>query len=495
MSRAPYGIDGNDVACGINQSCQCCYERIQKRLHKLTPDNCTETRRRITTPIYKEIPIDHIANILIDTCYMQRLRKIGQLSFNNLLLPSANHNRFEHSLGTYYLACIICANEFFKPKLKEIEQIAFKISALLHDVGHGPFSHMSDELYKILHPEYTGSPHEKRARNIIWKEIESSEEAGPACMKEILYKIFEKITPNEQNEMTKDQFLRFISTAIMGIDPGITLDTTGISLLLHGPIDIDKLDYMVRDAYYTGVPFGAAADVERICGNLSTERNQDAENNDIKIVLSLKDISPIFNLFSSRFSAYISFIYHSVPLIAQEMILRELVDYFDDQSNRGVGWKITRYLQCDEKTFISNICSEHESMKKIIFEIENRLLFKRIFCFVPRNEEYSDYRKRRDFEKRLAEIIAISEKDIMVVFLSQVKFYPDDINKVYVKICSAEKTINDVSFFKTANTLNKSAEVMICCRNNKEVINKVVNDVNKIKNNLAWEEITYERRI
>ncbi len=494
MCRKPYGIDENDADCGINQSCQCCQERIQKRLDKLTVDNYTETRRRITTPIYKEIPIDHIANILIDTCYMQRLRKISQLSFNNLLLPSANHNRFEHSLGTYYLACRICENEFFKQKLEEIVKIAFKISALLHDIGHGPFSHMSDELYKILNPGIVESPHEKRARNIIWKEIENEEEKKPACMKEILYNIFDKISPNGQSNITKNQFLRFINSAIMGTDPGNTLDTTGISLLLNGPIDIDKLDYMVRDAYYTGVPFGAAADIERICSNLSTKRNQDATNKDIKIVLSLKDISPTFNLFSSRFSAYISFIYHSVPLIAQEMILRELVDYFEDQTRNGLNWKITRYLQYDEKTFISKICSEQKSMKKIIFEIENRLLFKRVFCFIPKDEEYNDFKKRRDLEKKFG-IPDISEKDIMVVFLPQVKFYPGDINKLYVKVCGKEKAISDVSFFKTANKLSKSAEVMICCRNNKNVIGRVVNNVNKIKETLEWEEITYEGKV
>lgn len=480
--KKPYGYDESI------ESCNYCYEQIENRVKELNPKNCKDILRRITTPIYKEIPIDRIANILIDTCYMQRLRRISQLSFNNLLLPSANHNRFEHSLGTYYLACRICENEFFKA-LTEIEKITFKIAALLHDIGHGPFSHLSDVLFKILSPGKKYS-HETRARNIIWHDISNGQ---PACMKEILSGIFKKIyLCKEKNGMSNKQFLRSISTAIMGTDPGDKLDTKGISLLLNGPIDIDKLDYMIRDAYYTGVPFGAAADVERICNNLETKRNTDNHSDkkdNRKIMLSLKDIAPVFNLFSSRFSAYISFLYHPIPLIAQEMLLRELEKFFS-----GLGedekWK---YFSYDEKTFISKISAADKKIKETIFEIENRLLFKKVFCFSPRDGELGDFKKRRDEEKSIAQNInnKISEREILIIFSPEVKFYPEDkdkLNNLDIKVVDKGLAIKGVSFFKTAIDIKKPSEVMICCRNN--IISEVVKCCEE---KFRSEEITYKR--
>ncbi len=478
----PYGFH-DDCTGGIKKRCQQCRKRIKKRIDKLDDKNkLDKISRRVTSPIYGEIPIDNIANILIDTCYMQRLKRIGQLSFCDLAFPGANHTRFEHSLGTYYLACKICDNNYFKDEKEpgqKLEKMAFKISALLHDIGHGPFSHMSEILFEILKLGGDDHNHEKRAKNIILNEI--------GCLKSILVEIFTKVKKFDlDNGLSEDQFLRIIRCNIDGEDPGEILDNMGISLLLNGPVDIDKLDYMVRDAYYSGVPSGGAADVRKICQNIYTKRNKNS--NKRNIIIKSKIIPAVFNLFSLRFTAYKSFIYHHVPLIAQEMMLRGLFNYFKNKKPDYV------CFYDDDKTIISKLRRKSRNIAKIIFEIENRLLFKRIGCFIPEQESnYKEFQKRRKREEALAKKIGIDKNGILIVFSPQVKFYPKGIENLYIDYTGIKKnklfsklfkgTIKDKNG-KSCNLKFKS-EVMICCRNDKKTIEEVKRFI-KEKTKINW---------
>ncbi len=465
----PYGYDKTNK---IGKLCDRCRGRIEKRLKRLNEENFCKISRSITSPIYGEIGIDSIANILIDTCYMQRLRRIKQLSFSELIFPTAGHTRFDHSLGVYHLACKIAENKFFREYFKEennkLEEIAFKIAALLHDIGQGPFSHFTDVLHNLFN---TGSvpPHEKRARNIIWKEIV---EGKPACMRYIISKIFKKVRRSESDSISSGQFLRMIGCSITGKDLGRDLDKPGISILLNGPVDIDKLDYMVRDAYYTGVPFGGATDVTRICYNIDTKRINTSE---IRISIKNTMISSLFTLFSSRFAALSSFIYHHVPLIAQEMLIRAIYNYFNE--NYFTKAKIRKYYQLDDRSFISRLRGESTEVARVIFEIENRLLFKRLYCVIPRDsDKWKDFESRRRREKEWAKKIGekdIGEKDILVVFVPEVKFFPDGIEKLDVGYPGKTTKDSFPELFKKIKNFKSETQVMICCRNEKTIINEV----------------------
>ena len=88
---------------------------------------------------------------LIDTPPLQRLRRIRQLGFINLIYPGANHTRFEHSIGALYLASRLADSI----GLDEDKKSLLRICALLHDVGHGPFSHVSEPALNVPHEEFT----------------------------------------------------------------------------------------------------------------------------------------------------------------------------------------------------------------------------------------------------------------------------------------------------------------------------------------------------
>ena len=118
-------------------------------------------RTVIRDPIHGYIELDELATAIIDTSAMQRLRRIKQLGFAYLVYPGANHTRFEHSLGTYHLMNVLLDTlEVSKAEEKEL-----LVASLIHDIGHGPYSHVTEPLLK----EITGKSHDD-IDDIIFKQ-------------------------------------------------------------------------------------------------------------------------------------------------------------------------------------------------------------------------------------------------------------------------------------------------------------------------------------
>jgi len=179
-------------------------------------------------PIYGYIHIDYkFIKDLIDTSAFQRLRRIKQLSGVNMVFHCAEHSRFTHSLGTYEVA-----NHFLNSKLKnsltEYEQKVFLGAALLHDIGHGPYSHAFENVFK--------TNHEQIGARIILTNLD---------IRNILNKV-------------SDNFADDIASIILKSHKFPLIEN-----LISSQLDCDRLDYLARDAYYTGTPYGSI-DVERI---------------------------------------------------------------------------------------------------------------------------------------------------------------------------------------------------------------------------------------
>ena len=141
-----------------SEVCKECCDKIDDQIKKLD-----HRKIRIIDPIYGLIEVDDYIKVLIDTCYLQRLRRIKQLGFSYLTFPNATHTRFEHSLGAYHLIYRICENE--NHNIGRKFKFILKTAAILHDIGHGPFSHFSEELSDIILGRQHS--HEIRAVNII----------------------------------------------------------------------------------------------------------------------------------------------------------------------------------------------------------------------------------------------------------------------------------------------------------------------------------------
>jgi HD superfamily phosphohydrolase len=177
--------------------------------------------------VHDHIEIDGVAADLVDTPAVQRLRHVKQLGTVQLVYPSANHTRFEHSLGVYHLASR--ALDHLGIGGKRADRI--EAAAMLHDVGHGPFSH---NLEALTHRR-TGKYHD---------DVEELLAAG--AVGEVL----------RDHDLDPDRIAAIVAGE--GRYAG----------LVSGELDVDRMDYLVRDAYHTGVPYGTI-DTERFVRELT----------------------------------------------------------------------------------------------------------------------------------------------------------------------------------------------------------------------------------
>ena len=179
----------------------------------------------IKDPVHGYIEVEDFALALLDSPALQRLRYIRQLGFSYLVYPGANHTRFEHSLGTMFLADVACR----RFRLPEDERTLVVAAALLHDIGHGPFSHASEPL-----------------------------------MEKYLHRTHDEIDPVVEEQVGT-------CSATSGIQPdelcAVVKGKHPLSGIIHGDFDVDRMDYLLRDAYYTGAPYGTV-DAQRLIRHL-----------------------------------------------------------------------------------------------------------------------------------------------------------------------------------------------------------------------------------
>ncbi|MCG2737711.1 MAG: HD domain-containing protein [Candidatus Methanoperedenaceae archaeon] len=221
----------------------------------------------IRDPIHDHIELDELALSLIDTPAIQRLRRIRQLGFSNLVYPGANHTRFEHSLGVYHLTRMLI------DQVEERRQKELLAAALLHDVGHGPFSHATEHLIQ----RYTKKKHD---------DVETILKKGSVS-----------------------DVLRDNSISISAVAKHIRGETS-IGQIINSEIDVDKMDYLVRDAHYTGVAFGLV-DYIRLIHEISFKEN--------KLVLNSGGLQAAESLLVSRFLMHPTVYFHHVSRIAESM--------------------------------------------------------------------------------------------------------------------------------------------------------------------------------
>ena len=223
------------------------------------------------------IEISDIGISIIDTMEFQRLRHIKQLSIVHYVFPSANHTRFEHSLGVSYLGKnLLKTIQNNQPELGITEEILREIAGLCHDLGHGPFSHTFDNYFINNHKRkqiVKYKHHEDRSiemLNFIVKKYKLNLDEKD------LEKIKYMINPSKyQNEIEKEK-KKFLFKIISNNDNGL---------------DVDKFDYILRDTFYLGLKFGC--EFKRIYS-----RCRVIDNN---IIFLKNEVYNIYEIFNARY--------------------------------------------------------------------------------------------------------------------------------------------------------------------------------------------------
>lgn len=230
-------------------------------------------------PIYGYIHVDYeIITEIINTKVFQRLRRIRQLSGVQMVYHGAEHSRFSHSLGVYHNANRFLLVSELKSTLNEREKLLFLCAALLHDIGHGPYSHAFEDVFDL--------DHEKIGARLI---VENEE----------LRKILNKVD---------DNFALDIASIILKENKFPLLQQ-----LISSQLDVDRLDYLLRDAYFTGTSYGNI-DIDRLIRVLTIKDNN--------VLFRESGIHAIENYLISRYHMYWQVYYHRVSRI-YEVILEK----------------------------------------------------------------------------------------------------------------------------------------------------------------------------
>lgn len=367
--------------------------------------------------IHDSIELSPIAKVIIDTPIFQRLRYLHQLGVCYLIFPNANNNRFEHSIGTYHLAGLVLekleknsdSNEINRAlveikfirnyllkhfeledneeNIKFIENIntcllddyiieIIKIAGLIHDIGHGPFSHLFDEWIHIINKDNqlegsTMLEHEQRSILLLNKIITDK-----------------KITFGDDeyyiSDFINEEAFEFISELIYPTDSTpLNFIFQIISNSLNG-LDVDKLDYLYRDSFYLGS--GSPYDLSRVLSHIQVIN---------KNICFPKKISyEIYKVFRSRYDLHKQFYTHKTTICIEHMI-RDILYNLDPILNITSTIKnnlLDKFIELTDLTILdtAKILKQHfpiyqlykkqiDNIQNIIYKMNTRDIYKCVF--------------------------------------------------------------------------------------------------------------------
>ena len=262
--------------------------------------------RAITDTVHGTIALEPLTQGLLETLEIQRLSSIRQLGFTYLVFPGANHSRIEHCLGVSH-----AANEMAKAlHLPEEERKLVQATGLLHDVGHGPYSHT---LEHVLSRELSVD-HMHVTQRIITGEDDNVAPDDRAAFPEVprIHEILEKhgVDPHAVAALIRGPEA---APGLFAADGKRGGERPYLGQIIHSPMDADQIDYLLRDAHYTGAAHGAI-DFARLLQTLRLYKGQ--------LALDRKGLPALEGMLVARGLMYSSVYFHKTVRIAEEMVSR-----------------------------------------------------------------------------------------------------------------------------------------------------------------------------
>lgn len=373
-------------------------------------------KKFIRDSVYGDISLSNFEVRIMDMPQFQRLRRIKQLGLISLIYPGATHTRFEHSIGTMNLGSKL--SEELGLNSDDIELI--RASALLHDIGHGPFSHVSEGVLSV--------PHEELTKYVVTK----------TSMRDLLE---EKFDVNEIVDIVNGKGY--------------------LGPIVSGELDVDRMDYLLRDSHNTGVAYGII-DYERIISNLKLEDG---------LILDIKGVQAAEGALVSRYFMYPSVYQHHTTRIVNSMFRRALKKVIDENIiNEKDIYKyddaeiIGVFRHCDNK-FANDIMSR----------LDNRIVMKRVKTIRLNNFKYPEKMYKieaktlRKAEEEIAEDYGIDKDYVFINIAAYPRFdemktqvnvdgklYPlTEISNIIGALSKARFNIPDISVYVDGSEKSK----------------------------------------
>lgn len=268
----------------------------------------------ITDPVHKSIRFSQVEKKVIDSSAFQRLRRIRQLAGAHLVYPSAQHSRFEHSLGAMHIAGLAGESLLGKGYIDNAEVVQdLRLAALLHDIGHGPFSHLFEEVLEYR----SGITHEEIGKKIIL-HTEIADILG-------------------EHGHSPDLICR-MSFGAQKIN--------FLNEIISGGLSADLMDYLPRDGLFTGAEY-AKIDYHRIVNSLEVWKN--------RLAITKSALNSLESMLISRYEMFKAVYFHKTVRAAEVMLVNSMIAA--DETLGLTDPALEKYLSLTDEATLERLCS------------------------------------------------------------------------------------------------------------------------------------------
>ena len=362
----------------------------------------------IRDPIHGYIKITKEERELIDSIFVQRLRRIHQLAGAYLVYPGGVHTRFEHVIGTMHVAGLIGQSVAERAGLRDDDIQEMRIAALLHDVGHGPFSHLFEEVLS----EKTDLTHEDLSQRIV------SESNIGDILRRNGYR------PSK------------IAALCVGKSKGLPF----MNQVIAGGLSADMMDYLLRDTYFTGVEYGKV-DIQRVIDSLDVSP-------DGHLMLERAALYAFEALLIARYEMFKAVYFHRT-VRAAELMLAHSMTLADDELHLTNLSKIDKILRLTDEVVLQQLADldsrtpELKMARKLAADYMQRRLVKCVFEKVMQRKDRTIQRifSKKRFRDELASDIAQSAG------VRPSNIYIDVPNTPSVPYTSERQAFNSITLF------------------------------------------------
>ncbi|MFW9786680.1 MAG: HD domain-containing protein [Candidatus Thorarchaeota archaeon] len=364
----------------------------------------------INDPIHGFIGITEIESKIINSQPYQRLRRIKQLSGGHFVYPTAEHTRFSHCVGVMYLAGLSGRRLLSQMGLGDKKLQEVRIAGLLHDIGHGPFSHVFEEV--LL--EKRRMNHEDVTEWIILKS-----ELG-----DIL----------EDDGISKKR----IGDLVRGRQK--TKKDKIIAGIVAGQIDSDKMDYLIRDSFYCGVNYGLV-DIHRLIDSIEISK-------DFEMQFDIAARGALESFLVARYEMFLNVYYHKT-VRSVEVMLVKLIEAADKVLELTSFSSPEEFMKLDDMFLISRIRNidptESEEAKeaiRMITLLDSRVLYKSVFEKVLHTQDrfvskiLTKSKVRESIQDEIAALAGVSHEEVIVDVptLPSVPYNPHQLDPMEIGI-------------------------------------------------------------
>ena len=364
---------------------------------------------------------------LVDSAEFQRLRRVRQLGLAHFAYQAAEHSRFTHSLGAFHLATRTLAKLSSRYEISGENQTAVRVAALLHDIGHGAFSHVIENILGFHHEDFT-----------IKAVLSSETEVG---------RLLAEYSP----KLAKD-----VAAIIGG-----TFRPMALAQLVSSQLDVDRMDYLLRDSLMTGVKYGVY-DLEWIIKSLEINEETD------QLYVSARGVYAVEDYLQARYYMFRQVYFHRTLRAAESVLqslLRRALYLFKEGSPiwylpgtafetilKGEKLSLKEHLEIDDSDVIYYIKQWQRADDQILSDLSKRFLNRRLFkafdLDMPEN-------RRAEFVKKTQNLVADAGYDPDYYFIEDkagdvpLYFYTKDTanpkNLIYVEDGFSQPKIREIS--------------------------------------------------